>query len=316
MNDLISCTLIDINNFAELSLFFEIINKDSFKNKNFVNSNIFEKKVKTELKSLLRENFGGCYKLRKSEKNYIMTIDEFIEDLDEYGAFENWNNGIPAPSYFYKKIEKYNKIFFDDISYCESLDNVNAFYVDESEIIIKYKNCVFFKNNNFRECFCEFILKNIKTSPYHEYKSIRDKISSKLKSEVWKKEFKTKKLGKCPVLLCNNMLEKKSFHCGHIISCHNNGQNEIENLRPICGDCNTKMSSENWVIYEKKNIYEKKKQKCYECKQKIKCINNINIINENIYCHKCFDNLSDSSSDSDNIENKNITLSSKKNCKK
>lgn len=223
-----------------------------------------------------------------------MTIEEFIEELDD------WNDGIPKVDYFVKKLEDHNQKFFDEISYWESLDNSNAFYSDEVDVVTKHKNCMFFKNNNFREYFSEHLCNNNKQKPHHEYKSIRDKISSKLKNEAWKKIFGSKKLGKCPVILCNNVIEKKSFHCGHVISCCNNGQNELDNLRPICGDCNSKMSSKNWDQYENEKMYETRKKKCSDCKTKIKSIDKMKINDENIYCFDYFYNLSESSSSSDN----------------
>jgi len=36
-----------------------------------------------------------------------------------------------------------------------------------------------------------------------------------------------------------------SFHCGHVISVKNGGPTEIDNLRPICQNCNSSMGTKN-----------------------------------------------------------------------
>lgn len=34
-----------------------------------------------------------------------------------------------------------------------------------------------------------------------------------------------------------------SFHCGHVISEKNNGEITVDNLRPICQNCNSSMGT-------------------------------------------------------------------------
>lgn len=46
-----------------------------------------------------------------------------------------------------------------------------------------------------------------------------------------------------------------TFHAGHIISNHNGGPTSLENLLPICRDCNMNMSSENWDEYVERNKF-------------------------------------------------------------
>jgi 5-methylcytosine-specific restriction endonuclease McrA len=54
--------------------------------------------------------------------------------------------------------------------------------------------------------------------------------------------------------LCKETIKigKNGFHCGHITSEANGGLTILENLRPLCSTCNTKMSSMNWAEYSKK----------------------------------------------------------------
>ncbi len=39
------------------------------------------------------------------------------------------------------------------------------------------------------------------------------------------------------------------MHCGHIVSCANNGVTDITNLRPICSTCNLAMGSEHMKTF-------------------------------------------------------------------
>lgn len=63
----------------------------------------------------------------------------------------------------------------------------------------------------------------------------------------------------CPFCRVNNITSfidknvnkcKFNFHAGHIKSFYYGGLTDVDNLRPICGDCNRKMSKKNWIDYE------------------------------------------------------------------
>ena len=41
----------------------------------------------------------------------------------------------------------------------------------------------------------------------------------------------------------------KSWHCGHVKAEHNGGNLTVENLRPICGSCNSSMGTQNLYDY-------------------------------------------------------------------
>lgn len=70
-------------------------------------------------------------------------------------------------------------------------------------------------------------------------------ISSTLRHEVWKKFISDKfRKGKC--FCCRTTdIEESNFECGHVISRSNGGAACLQNLRPICSQCNKSMSSEN-----------------------------------------------------------------------
>jgi len=79
-------------------------------------------------------------------------------------------------------------------------------------------------------------------------------ITPALRKKVWDKEFKTQE-GKCPIHLCNSILyrdQDSAFHCGHIIPKCRGGEDSVDNLRPICANCNARMGCLHWDDYEKR----------------------------------------------------------------
>ena len=47
-----------------------------------------------------------------------------------------------------------------------------------------------------------------------------------------------------------------SWHAGHIISEKDGGSTNIENLRPVCADCNLGMKTQNMIVYMKEHYPE------------------------------------------------------------
>ena len=84
----------------------------------------------------------------------------------------------------------------------------------------------------------------------------RTSIPGALRKEVWDTYVGQRTSAKC---LCCNKNEItpftycKTFHAGHIISHVNGGETVIDNLLPICRDCNMNMGSTNWDDYVETN---------------------------------------------------------------
>jgi hypothetical protein len=69
-----------------------------------------------------------------------------------------------------------------------------------------------------------------------------------VKTKTW--ESHIGKVYEAYCLCCNlNLISSTNFHCGHVISRKNNGTNTIENLRPICSQCNLSMNSTNMIDF-------------------------------------------------------------------
>ena len=78
------------------------------------------------------------------------------------------------------------------------------------------------------------------------------KISKTLRTQVWAKHY-TLETGsiKCPICSVHT-ISQLDFECGHIISRANGGPTDINNLRPICNQCNKSMSSMDMNEFERR----------------------------------------------------------------
>ena len=58
----------------------------------------------------------------------------------------------------------------------------------------------------------------------------------------------------CTKCLCckHEEIRQIEFHCGHIISESTGGQTTVDNLRPICAQCNLSMGAMNMNEFKKK----------------------------------------------------------------
>ena len=80
----------------------------------------------------------------------------------------------------------------------------------------------------------------------------RKSINPHLRSRIWEIHVGISTRAKCFCCWKNEITPftgNNVFHAGHIHSHFNGGKESIENLIPICRDCNTNMSSEHWDDY-------------------------------------------------------------------
>lgn len=100
-------------------------------------------------------------------------------------------------------------------------------------------------------------------------KNKKKKIPKNLRNEVWNKYNNEKStMAKCYCCDIEALHITKSWHCGHVIAEHNGGNLTVENLRPVCGSCNSSMGTQNLYDYMEKYysnrfkiIKERKEQK-------------------------------------------------------
>jgi hypothetical protein len=95
----------------------------------------------------------------------------------------------------------------------------------------------------------------------------RKGIPKKVKNDSWDK-FVGSEYGSTYCLVCvSTVINSKNFEAGHIISDKNSGKSIVDNILPICGQCNKCISSKNMDEYVKEfhpENYENYKNKIYK----------------------------------------------------
>jgi len=89
-------------------------------------------------------------------------------------------------------------------------------------------------------------------------KNKKKTISKKLKEEVWIKHFGEIFSAKCPISWCSHKITVFCFDAGHNIPESKGGRTAIDNLIPICGECNRSMG-DRYTIVEFSAIHEASK---------------------------------------------------------
>lgn len=73
----------------------------------------------------------------------------------------------------------------------------------------------------------------------------KQKIPSTVKRLVWHNHI-GEEVGKAKCLCCKTTdITQLSFHCGHVIPEAHGGEVCVDNLRPICQNCNSSMGTMN-----------------------------------------------------------------------
>lgn len=233
----------DENHMREL---FNSINKDSTKNQWFINCEEFKQIKIIEFSKLLAKYYKKFFSKTKTTTGKIYTIEEFIEKLNNINFFDD--NNKTAIDY-YIIIKDKNQIFYDKCNYNgQFITNKKFFYKDEYKNIEEH--IIFtLKNNNF----IEWLYKENQI-PIHKFlKGNKDNIPKGLKKKIWEKYYKDSVEAKCPISWCTNILNNEKnngWDAGHIISEANGGINTIDNLKPICKNCNCEMYTKNWKDFD------------------------------------------------------------------
>lgn len=233
------------DNEEEMKELFNSLNKDSIKNKFYINNEDFKNIVIEEFITKLKTNYKTSFSKSKKEFGYIKCIEEFISELKEINFFERFKYSQDA----FDNIVKMNEQFFKENNYKMLIEQYSdaIFYKDEQPHI---NNGIIFtlKRNNFIQ-----YISNKNSSPMHKSKTQKKKIARTIRNKVWYNYFGESIIGNCQVTFCNDKLDSKQkngWECGHIISEYNGGKVSTSNLRPICGICNKDMGRQNWIDYD------------------------------------------------------------------
>lgn len=115
--------------------------------------------------------------------------------------------------------------------------------------------CKICPNTYFIETQDNKILKHgISTEKQNNDKYIKKKIPKALKRQIWLKKIGNNIEGKCYV--CSRIIYNDDHECGHIIAEVNGGETTLENLIPICKNCNRSCHTKNLDEFKKVVIGE------------------------------------------------------------
>lgn len=78
----------------------------------------------------------------------------------------------------------------------------------------------------------------------------RKHIPQKIRQDLWKQYYGENYNALC--LICKQQISINIFEVGHIVSSADGGGDNIDNLRPICRDCNRSMGTTNMDYYIEK----------------------------------------------------------------
>lgn len=92
---------------------------------------------------------------------------------------------------------------------------------------------------NDRKKYFEECLNELASYITYDKEPERLPITKRMKNKVWKKYFNKQVRGSCPC--CEEYITKENCVFGHIQSFATGGQTEVDNLRPICTECNGSM---------------------------------------------------------------------------
>lgn len=247
----------ECKNDRELRELFISLNKDSIKNSYYLS--LDERKQMTILDfhtllvNLKKKNQVTIFSRNKSNNSHIFCIEEITQKLNKNGFFELKECEF-ADSAFEYLMNKNNE-FYDNYYPANFNLNSSSFYSKDKTLIESSKIVFSTKNNNFYEW-----LFNPRIIPCHIMRKFKKPITKTLRNKVWKKYYENEETINCPIKICKNLINNNvnnGWECGHITSEKNGGETIIDNLRPICQECNKKMGSKNWFDYENNLIVHK-----------------------------------------------------------
>lgn len=94
-------------------------------------------------------------------------------------------------------------------------------------------------------------LKNVVVQQTRKKTGAKKAIPKAMKRLVWD-TYIGEDVGKAKCLCCNHSyIRQIEFHCGHVIAEANGGKITLENLRPICAQCNLSMRTTNMDEFKK-----------------------------------------------------------------
>ena len=137
-------------------------------------------------------------------------------------------------------IQKYNKLVYNSPGIPIPIPiHIPSYNTNISNTIKTRNNKILQQTNQ-----STILLKNTNTNTKQhlvEYK--KDVIPKRIKELVWTTYVGEVYFSKCYIVWCNNIINVFNYHTGHDIPNSKGGTLDIQNLKPICSNCNLSMGN-------------------------------------------------------------------------
>jgi len=168
---------------------------------------------------------------------------KFKPSIDYRKYYKN-NNKINNRINKHNKNNKNNKIF----------NKNNLFNINNKTNLLKTNNKTNLLNTSNKETIIQSINKTIIENKHIK----KETIPKRIRELVWTTHNTEVFSNKCYVSWCDNIINVFNFQVGHDIPESKGGTLDIDNLKPICGNCNLSMSN-NYSIKEWSNLIKNNK---------------------------------------------------------
>ena len=168
------------------------------------------------------------------------------------------NSSIPIitmkfkPSIDYRKYYKNNNRINNKINNRINKNNKNNKIFNKTNLVKSNKTNLL--NTSSKQSIIQSINKTIIENKHIK----KETIPKRIRELVWTTHNTEVFSNKCYVSWCNNIINVFNFQVGHDIPESKGGTLDIDNLKPICGNCNLSMSN-NYSIKEWSNLIKNNK---------------------------------------------------------
>jgi 5-methylcytosine-specific restriction endonuclease McrA len=237
--------IIICKNEDEMYSFFEIINKSRplvlHRNRN-------EGEVMRKLISHMKQRYKIYIKLTDNPRVPNINLDTFEIKIREYNVI--------------------SKCLDADIDLVDVIESLNNYYIFVKEnhpelwhewgvsqhhvdLQKPYFLLGLYRNYEWISHLLRHILDKVPFDTFPHRSCIStERITKKLRKELWKRHFGDKREGTC--FCCDDPIEEDNYHAGHVVARVKGGDTKIDNLRPICQSCNKDMLIENLDEYKQR----------------------------------------------------------------
>ena len=251
-NEPISIEIVIVKSLEELRKNYELLNKNT-PLPEFEFGVPTDNEIHNEVLEYFLERYGELFSRKMKVRRPNISRIKFEEAID---FLRNELKTTNAQTLI-KQIEKENENLanWDPMNFpkINTLSNSEK-TLENCETWKFYLGMFFFNSQSYCYDWVESIVRNETGKILHKVPVKRRKktIPASIKKQSWDK-YIGKELGTAKCYCCKyNIISKNDFHAGHYISEKNGGEVKVENIRPICADCNLSMGSTNMDVFMEK----------------------------------------------------------------